>query len=158
MIKSEKGISLPTLVITVIMMLIINGAIVYKSLESIELRKLDNMYNDIKVLNQKVSKYYLENNKLPILEALISEIPNIPNKNINDSDNYYIIDLEKLGGVTLKYGKQYKDYLTDNQNNDVYIINEDSHTIYYLKGIEINDTTFYGANETFSEIIIPVTQ
>jgi len=156
MIKNEKGVSLATLVITVIIMTLVTGTITYTSLDTMKLRKLDDMYNDIRLLNQKVTNYYIENNELPVLEGMTIKSDDLPenfmnlvnNKHLSNSGNYYIIDLEKLGGITLKNGKQYKDYSIDNpdDNTDVYIINEASNIIYYLKGIEIETRDEEGNN------------
>jgi len=152
MIKSNKGVALATLVIAIIVMLTIAGTIVYTSTDTIKLRKLDDMYNDIRLLEQKVSKYYLENDDIPVLDKI--ELTGIVNENINpnDKENYYIIDLEKLGVFTLNYGKEYKEYGSNNSKNDVYIINEASHTIYYVKGIEINGTTYNSLEKEYEEI------
>lgn len=158
MIKNNKGIALGTLVVTVIIMLTIVGTITYKSLDMIKIRKLDDMYSDIRVLNQKITSYYMENNALPILETVIakSSLPtSIRNHNVNDNDNYYIIDLEKLGGISLKYGKQYKEYATNNTKKDVYIINEATQTIYYLKGITIDGVTKHPLDDTYVQIALP---
>ena len=111
MIKNNRGVALPTLVIAVLVMLTITGTITYTSLDTIKLRRLDDMYNDIRVLNQKVANYHIENNELPVLEGKIEQLPEdlmdlINNKHLSNNDDYYIIDLEQLGGITLKYGKQ----------------------------------------------------
>lgn len=80
-----------------------------------------------------------------------------PATNANDNDIYYIIDLEALGNITLNYGKGFKkgkNVLTETKDNDaqlivetieddIYIINEQSHTIYYVKGVEIDGITYH---------------
>ncbi|MDE5830176.1 MAG: hypothetical protein K2H53_00220, partial [Clostridia bacterium] len=48
-----------------------------------------------------------------------------------DCDNYYVINLNELDNITLNYGKEYR--LTS--SDDKYIINEETHIIYYLKGV-----------------------
>lgn len=154
MIKNNRGVALATLVVAVLIMLTITGTITYTSLDSMKLRKLDNMYNDIRLLNQKITNYHIENNELPILENpieyeaikdVVTKEENGEKNKINPNDieeNYYIIDLEKLGGITLKYGRDYEKYKENSadieNDKDVYIINKTSHTIYYLKGIDIN--------------------
>ena len=147
MIKNNRGVALATLIIAVVVMLTITGTITYTSLDSIKLRRLDDMYNDIRLLKQKVTSYHIENKELPVIGEAIKkgDLPTaIQNNNVNDGEDYYIIDLEKLGGISLKYGKQYKDYSTD--NTDVYIINEASHIIYYLNGIEVETRDTEGNN------------
>lgn len=177
MIRNNRGVALATLVIAVVVMLTITGTIAYTSLDTMKLRKLDDMYNDIRLLNQKVTNYYLDNNELPVYESNLiiqSEDNDIVSKistekqpiNPNDNEIYYIIDLEQLGGITLKYGKNYKDAY-DTANNtikeemkDVYIINEVSHTIYYVSGIEISEDGMnikkHRLEENYTEINLPI--
>ena len=45
MIKSKKGISLSTMVITVLIMLLIMGTLVYSAVDSVKIRKLNKLYN-----------------------------------------------------------------------------------------------------------------
>lgn len=175
MMKSNRGVALATLVVAVLIMLTITGTIAYTSLDTMKLRQLDYMYNDIRLLNQKITNYHLENDELPILENTIeyADIIDVVTKeeagdkvkiNPNDSEeDYYIIDLEKLGGITLKYGRDYGKYKENSANidedKDVYIINKMSHTIYYLKGIKIElegmNETKYSLENAYSEISLP---
>ena len=52
-----------------------------------------------------------------------------------------MIDLNKLKNITLNFG----DYHFDNTSNleDKYIVNDKTHNVYYLKGIELNDKIYY---------------
>lgn len=133
-LKNNKGITLISLIITVTVMLIIAGTTVYTSLDRFEINRLKKMYNDIELLSDKVANYYLKYNGLPIKELYTSTLDF--DKNVNDNDNYYIIDLEAMEGISLNYGKE-------GTSDDVYIINEKSHTIYYVKGIEVDGTTYH---------------
>ena len=97
--------------------------------------------------------YYLKNGKLPIVEKDLTTI--IYNgkseyksqKQSNDNDNYYIIDLRYVGGVTLNFGNGFYNINTEKNNcNDIvdlYIINEQSHRIYYVAGVTANGKTYY---------------
>ena len=101
-----------------------------------ELNKLNNMNKDIIILDDVIAMYYLENGSIPIKSR--SKINfEIDNKNPNDNEMYYEIDLELLENLDLSYGK--KIYGKD----DIYIINEVTHTIYYLQGIEYNGNLYY---------------
>ena len=52
------------------------------------------------------------------------------------NENFYIIDIESLENLTLNYGKGYEKEKTDklSQETDIYVVNEKSHNIYYIKG------------------------
>ena len=138
--KNNKGITLISLIITVAVMLIIVGTTVYTSLDRFEINRLKKMYNDIELLSDKVENYYLKYNGLPIKEQYTYTTLDF-DKNANDNGNYYIIDLEAIEGISLNYGKE--GYNRPNESDDVYIINEKSHTIYYVKGIEVDGTTYH---------------
>ena len=67
-------------------------------------------------------------------------------KIFGDGGNYYIIDLEAIdGGISLNYGKE--GFQNPNSSDDVYIVNEKSHTVYYAKGIALNNQMHYYLNE-----------
>lgn len=145
--KNQKGVTLVSLIITIIIILIITSATVYTSTNRFKINNLSKMYNDIELLNDKIATYYLKFGGLPI----IKNTENTPikytfselnfDKNINDDDNYYIIDLEAIGNITLNYGKE--GFKNQNTSDDVYIINNKTHSVYYVRGIEYTDGNLY---------------
>ncbi len=145
--KNQKGITLVSLVITIVLMLIIAGTTVYTSTNRFKINNLKKMQNDIELLNDKVNNYYLKYGGLPVLRNDSNEPINYTfrtlkfDKNVNDDENYYIIDLAAIGNITLNYGKE--GYNNPNNSDDVYIINNKTHTVYYVKGIESNDGNIY---------------
>jgi len=160
MIKNNRGIALASLIVTIIVMLTITGTIVYTSTDTIKLRKLDDMYNDIRLLNQKVANYHIENNELPVFSnAIHKNVITISEDKLNPNDGpyYYVIDLEKLNGISLKYGKKFRNNnILNEEDEDAYIINEVTHTIYYVKGIklEVDDINIeqYTLEEEFNTL------
>ena len=66
MLRNKKAISLTTMVITVMIMFIIMGTLVYSAVDSVKIRKLNNLYNDLKQLEDAVGVYYLKNDELPV--------------------------------------------------------------------------------------------
>lgn len=151
-IKNEKGITLTTLILTVVLILIIGGMMGYYSTSGLNLKKINNMYSDIEQIQTEVDTYYLKNNELPLLNVSVS-FSNFLNP--NDNSEYYVIDLSKLGNLKLNYGKEFENIkLSDKLENytDVYIINKQSQTIYYLKGIEFEDNTYYTKPIEYNEI------
>ena len=69
MLKNKKGLSLTTMVITVFIMIVIMGTLVYSAVDSVKSRKLNKLYNDLRQLSDAVEVYYLKNGKLPINTA-----------------------------------------------------------------------------------------
>ena len=96
MIKKNKGITLISLSIAVIILLIITGMILYSAKDSIDIKNLTNMQNDIANLRDKVSLYYLKYGNIPV-KTEYEDISNLQNGNIlgvNDTRKFYIIELE----------------------------------------------------------------
>lgn len=142
--KNEKGITLVSLLITVIVMVIIAGVTVYTSENKLKANDLKKMQNDIEFLNDKISTYYMNYGGIPIKEkdkyVFHSSDFNFKT-NINDNGTYYVIDLEAMGNISLNYGKE--GYNNPLESDDVYIISENTHTVYYLRGIESANEKVY---------------
>lgn len=131
------------LFIVFLFIIILSYTIFQSSTNGIALMKVNNMKNDINVLEDRVILYYINNDNLPIKDGSFTFSNSI---NPNDGDEYYEIDLEKIENLSINYG--YKKFGED----DRYIINKDSFTIYYEKGIEYKDTTYYTNEENYQKI------
>lgn len=128
--KRKKAI----IVVFLIGIILIFGIIYSLVQNGIELSVLNNVYKDIDIIEQRIAIYYLNNGNLPTKDKNINFNNSI---NPNDSDNFYEIDLEKLENLSINYGK--KEY----GEEDIYIINDQSHTIYYLKGVKYEKDRIY---------------
>ena len=145
MIKRTTGITLISLVIAVIIILLITGMILYSAKDNIYIRNVTNMQNDIANLRDKIALFYAEYGEIPI-KTEYQDIYNLPSEVIgaNDTGKFYIIELEKLDGLTLNYGEDYETYKANEYQysanlKDIYIINEDSHNIFYVEGIGVTE-------------------
>lgn len=132
-LKSNRGITLAALSITVVLFLIILTAITFSSLSSVRLKQLNNMYSDIINLQEKIDLYYLENGVLPTNGTTISknskDCVKDGNINPNDDDTYYLVDITQLDNITLNNSKA----------TDLYYVNNQSHTVYYEKGAQVGE-------------------
>ena len=97
-IKSNKGITIIGLVITVILLLILTGAAIYNVNLSNNKSYYNKMVADINLLNDKILVYYNKYNEIPKTDRSIK---------INEV-TYWEIDLSKLDNITLNYGKGYR--------------------------------------------------
>lgn len=131
--------------ICAIILIIIFFEIVSYMNNGIEISELNNMYKDINTLESKISLYYLDYGKLPIVEEKIIEFKE---KSINPNDNevYYEIDLSKLEHLNLFYGDKILGI------DDIYIINEQSHTVYYYKGCKYNNEIVHARELEYEEV------
>lgn len=147
MIKSKKGVTLISLIVVIALMLIISSTVVNVSYKRFEINKLNKLKNDIELLEDKVSNYYLKYGVLPILRNSNNEPVKYTyssldfEKNSTDNSNYYILDLKAMEGVSLNYGKV--GFENPNTSKDVYIINELSHIVYYVQGVSLNGVDYY---------------
>lgn len=130
------------LVIVLIILIYIFG-IIYNTVQNgIDLNKLNNVYKDIDILEERILIYYLDNGRLPIIGEKINF-----NHGINPNDNgiFYEIDLSKLENLYLNYGNK-------KTKEDAYIINEQSHTIYYMQGVNYNNEKYYTRKLNYEKI------
>lgn len=147
-LRSQRGVTLGALVITIIVILILSFTIVMNLDSGTALKKFNNFSNDIKVLDERVNIYVSQTGELPVLtrdgeKVRYTEVAHIDKKSVNDNGNYYIIDLSKLDNLTLSYGKGFSQAQKGLSTRDVYIINEQSYTIYYPEGVEFNGEKIY---------------
>ena len=152
-LKENKGINLISLTIAVTVILILTGIIIVNSVSNLKSNKLRNMQADIDNLRDKVSNYYSQYGEIPADKNI--EYTNIGHINsiseAVDTGAFYVIDLAAMENVTLNYGKDYEkirngEATTEEEINkltDLYIINADSHNIFYVAGIELDGETFY---------------
>ena len=149
-LKNSKGVTLVTLIVTIIVLLIVSNVTIYSVKNNLGIEKLKNMQNDIENLSDKISAYYNQYGTLPIIDEEYTNTNEIKdagliNKNV-DKGKFYIIDLSALENLTLTYGKDFKNIKNTSDKNtlkDIYIINETSHNIFYVKGIKLDDKMFY---------------
>ena len=117
----------------------------------IEISEESNIKKDLQRVSEKVEHYYAENKELPILNRYDNIQRFIDSITVNDNSNYYVIDLEKIGGViglNLTYGisgynqirnMDISQKITD--ITDVFIVNEKSHIVYYPEGIKTHSNS-----------------
>lgn len=117
-----------------LIVIFIGSGIIYNFVKrGIDLSKLNNLYKDINILEERISMYYLNNGDIPIKNEKIEFYNSI---NPNDNNEFYELNLDKLENLSLNYGNR------ELGNDDIYIINKQSHTIYYKKGIFYNGMNY----------------
>ena len=152
--KKEDGITLITLTVAVAIFIIITSLLIYNAKNGIRMRNLKMMQNDIELLDDKIDAYYVKYGKLPLEIRYQGNIYFTPGE--NDNDIYYVIDLKALEGLSLNYGDDFSKINSEDDTlayDDIYIINEQSHHIYYSRGIEMDGMMYY-TNEEDDEILL----
>ena len=137
-LKSQAGITLTTLMITIVVLSILVAIVVRHVDTGTDLRNYNYMKADIDLLYSKIMTYYNENNSIPTTgDAFNAKTTLGGQASSRDNDNYYQIDLSQLYNITLNFGGGTL------QNGDIYIINEQSHEVYYLKGVVVDNEKYY---------------
>ncbi len=158
--KNERGITLITLAITIVVMIILTFTISVNIEPYLEQRERSNFETDMQSLKEEIEQYYSRVKDLPLLNKYTdtSMIESI--KNANDDDEYYVLDIRQLE-VKLNNGSDYAKALEKGEDTtitssdnlrDLYIINKQSHTIYYPKGVEYSGSTHYRLPEVYTKI------
>lgn len=170
LLKKEKGITLTSLVIMVAVILILTGVTTYNAIDSMQTAKLNNLKTDIQNLRDKVSNYYAQYGMIPADTNIeYTNVNHINSIGANDTGVFYVIDLAAMENVTLNYGKDYEEIRKGikqtqeeiNNLTDLYIINSESHNIFYVEGLKIGDKMYYtdytqdSADKVEVEIHIP---
>ena len=165
--KNNKGITMISLVITIIVLIIVASITIYNGTAQLGIKRVNSLYADIDSISTKVAEYYLKNEKLPVfenkyidnktnLEKLFRENGATTNiTNANDGDDYYVLDLSKLDNLTLNYGDEYKDWTSTSSANDIqniYIINSVTHEIYFPHGVRLRDEYYFARFPDENEI------
>ena len=162
-IKSEKGITLVVLVITIIALSAISIPVAVNMSGVIELKKYTKFKQDIDRLREAISSVYDEDIEISLIgnkytggTTFLYGIQNGQNvKNPNDGADYYAINLTKLNThlgaqIQLNYGK---DNISGNQTGtDLYIINGKTKTIYYVKGVEYKKEKYHRLPEEYTTL------
>ena len=148
-VGENRGITLVVLVITIVVMLIITTTVISLSTNNLKTKHLSNMYTDIKSLDDKVAVFYNQYGTLPLKEKFTGSMQFQTAANPNDDlDGYYVIDVNKLNNLVLTKKLTW-------QNEDVYIINTKTHTIYYPHGVTLDGETYYRLPGEYSVIKEP---
>ena len=159
-----------TIAITV--MLIITSIVIYNLRDNIKMEKLTNLQNDIENLRDKISVYYAKYGDIPAkgVYTNTSHINSI-SKEV-DTGRFLVIDLSELDNLTLNYGTDYEtvrnlsgfidpsaNTFTSEQmknNTNLYIINETSHNIFFVEGIELYGKVYYTDYSDEEKDTVPV--
>ena len=134
--KSEKGITMVVLVITIVVMFILASVVISQVNLSSSKNYKKKMDADIDIISEKVLVYNNKFKEVPVTERSIE----ISGATFNE------IDLNKLDSMSLNYGKEYgENSELEKDKSDVYVINNNLRII-YLKGVSINGTKYYEKN------------
>ena len=151
--KSENGITLIALAVTVIVMIIISVGLSATMTTNIEMKNYNKFKEDIITLSEATKLYYLNNGTLPVATDKVLTSIDVPSKdkNPNDNNKYYYIDMRLLPDAETYFGEGNKNGTFTSTDNDLYVVNERSLTVYYLKGAVLNGERHYTSVDDYSD-------
>lgn len=165
-IRNQKGITMVTLTIAIIILVLVSNILVYNAKDGVYAKKLENMYADVESLRDKVIEYYIQYGALPVnknIEYSLSGKDDLKNNWASQeevqSGKFYVIDLKTLEGVTLNYGKDYDKISSSTTSedasklNDIYIVNDVTQNVYYADGISVNGKKYYSDRKKDDTVI-----
>lgn len=151
-LKQEKGVSLISLAAAVIVIGIVTSLLLYNVKDTKDIGNLTSMYTDVSNITNKVINYYSTYGKIPALEktGIDTKINSWTDSPIgaNDTGKFLVVDLNALENLTLNYGQDFENVkdssVTDIGNyTNLYVINENSHNVFYLKGVKVEGKMYY---------------
>ena len=153
-IRSERVITLTVLVITVVVLSILSFTIIINMKTRTNISKLSQLKSDISTLEEKVSNFYNKYGEIPadIEYTNTSSLePIMNNKEKTSESKFYVIDLQAMKGISLNYGRDYENVKNTNtqkanEYTDIYVINNITHNIFYIKGISTEENEIYYTN------------
>lgn len=172
-IKKENGITLIALTVTAIVLMIISTPVVVHTTKLTQAKRFTDFRDDIINLTENISSLYNLNDDISTIgplytgnkSFLIGDVKN-PNdaKTASEDYPYYVIDFNKLSNTMrdlfnlelnkLKSENENSNVTNLNESNSdkVFIINSNSRTIYYNKGISYGGITHYRLQENYSDM------
>lgn len=138
-LKSQKGITLSILIITIVVLAILASVAIINFDSGADIRNYNYMCADIELLKDKILVYYNNYGTLPVTGEPIVNLKSMLDgqESSRDNDNYYQIDVSKINNITLNFGGG------DLTDKNIYVINEQSHEVYYLQGVLYEDIRYY---------------
>lgn len=169
-LKEKKGVTMLVLILTIILIVIISGAVISNLNVTTENANLSNFANNISQIQDKARSMYILENKLPVsnvaekltredlLELVETENQNAFFDELNENGEgknarFYKVDLDKVGVDKTIIGSE-KD-----GEDDIYVISINSLKVYYLRGVEYDNNMYFSINSKISKIVdLPIAQ
>lgn len=143
--NKKMGVSLIIVSTAVAIMLLLISVASVVGTNAIKSANFDEYMSVLNRVSDEVNMYYIENDRLPISSQSVVNYSTLPVefKNTlstkNDVNNkLFLVDVSLLKDKTIDKGKGTFD------NKDVFLVAEDTHNVYYLKGFKYKSKMYYG--------------
>lgn len=138
----KKGLTLITVSMMVLIIIILATTVTITGASVLDRSKKMKFASELIFLQEAIENYQLTHEgQLPIKEATVLA-ENLP------EGEYHLIDMSLLGLIQTTYGRK-----QNQEEQDQYVLNNDTKEVYYLKGLKIGNQIYYHLNEELKKII-----
>jgi len=140
----KKGVSL--LIVTVaisVMVILISSSIIFGS-QAIKTAQFEEFLSQLDRLSMSLNDYYLENSSLPTTGEVVSGV-SLGNEFMNElvskkdeNNRLFVVNVSLLKDGTLKRGNG------TTENQDIFVVAENTNNVYYVKGFKYKGKTYFG--------------
>lgn len=140
----KKGITMSVVLIAVVIMLILITSATVVGTTSISTANYEDFKSVLGRVSNDVNVYYVKNNELPVennvisTESLSVSFQDELEKKGDLNKKLFIVDMKKINDSTITIGRG------SFSSEDIFLVAEDSHNVYYLKGHEFKRVKYYG--------------
>lgn len=153
--NKKQGITVTMLTITIIILTILAGTITYSIYSTINYSNISTWISEICYIQDIASEKLKESTVANFVgDSIYIDLTGVGSNEISEqfegetiSDNrvaVQVLNLEKLNVTNTMYGKL-------STEKDVYAISQQTGKVYYVEGIELNDTIYYTATTSLKE-------
>ena len=140
----KKGVSL--LVVTVaisVMVILISSSIIFGS-QAIKTAQFEEFLSQLDRLSMSLNDYYLDNSSLPTTGEVVSGV-SLGNEFMSElvskkdeNNRLFVVNVSLLKDGTLKRGNG------TTENQDIFVVAENTNNVYYVKGFKYKGKTYFG--------------
>ena len=167
--KNKKGMSMISLIITVIVILILLATSIGFMGNAVDNSRISAFANDLVEIEDAVRTYYVEKDEFPTSDSdknalsqnallgLISDGKSYLEDELKLNGDYiengnlgafYKIDLSKIGVASTKRGTK-----DSGDTSDIYVVSYPSLNVYYVKGIEAKSKFYFSLSSNLTSIV-----
>ncbi|MEG2348557.1 MAG: hypothetical protein RSB67_02785 [Clostridia bacterium] len=139
----KKGVTLIIAVVAISVMSVLISAAAVVGSSSITSANFDEYVSQLNRVSDDVNQYYIENGKLPVtgeivaLESLGNYFINTVVEKGDDTEKLLVVDMARISDSTIKRGR------STIMSMDVFVVTENTHNIYYLKGFKYKSQLYF---------------
>lgn len=140
----KKGVSLLIVVVAISVMVILISTTIIFGTSSIKTAQYEEFLSQLNRVSSSLNEYTLQNNSLPTTNEVVSGISlgdeffaELIEKK-DENNRLYVIDVDLLRDGTIKRG-----YGTV-QDQDIFVVAENTNNVYYVKGFKYKGKVYFG--------------